>query len=100
MLVLLNLGHINDSSVLHISSDYPVEHLSDLVRSDELNVGNNVMLSTEIQHLLRLFDATNERSSHGSALSDARKEVQTNGVWRRSDCDKLPIQLRSSYHTV
>ena len=56
---LLNLGHINDSSVLHIGSDDAIIHLSDLVRSDELNVGDDIVLATKFQHLLRLLDAAN-----------------------------------------
>ena len=59
LLLYLNLSHIDDGSVLHISSDNAIIHLSDLIRSDELNVGDDIVLATKFQHLLRLLDAAN-----------------------------------------
>ena len=51
--------HIDHKPVLHIRLQYPFIRFIHLVHTDDLHIGNDIVLSAEIKHLLRFADAAN-----------------------------------------
>src|SRR5262245_787456 len=59
---LLQGGHVHDEAVFHVALRQPVEGLVDLLDRNHLDVGRDAVLRAEVQHLLGLPDAADDRS--------------------------------------
>lgn len=65
----LNQGALNvdHKSVVDIILDQPVHCSVDIVNRNGLNLRENVVLATEVQHFLSLLDSTNAAASNPQA---------------------------------
>jgi hypothetical protein len=57
-----DVRHVDDEAVLHVALQQPLVGLVDLLHRDELDVGGDVVLAAEVEHLLGLADAADERA--------------------------------------
>jgi hypothetical protein len=53
--------HVDREAVLHVGLDHPFVRLVDLLDRDDLDVGRNVVLAAEVEHLLGLGNAADVR---------------------------------------
>src|SRR5215210_2378814 len=49
--------HVDGEAVLHVRLEHPLVGLVDLLDRDHLDIGSDVVLSAEVEHLLRLGNA-------------------------------------------
>ena len=55
-------GGVDHEAVPDVTADDPVVGVVDLIAADDLDLGAQAMLSTEVQHLLRFSDAADRRT--------------------------------------
>src|SRR5438128_1721784 len=60
--LLLQGSHVDHEAVLHVALQDAIVSLVDLLDRDDFDVGNDIVLPAEIEHLLRFGDAADERS--------------------------------------
>ena len=66
-------GHVDHEAVFHVALEHAFVGFVDLVHADQLDVGGDVMLTAEIEHLLRLSEAADERAREAPAPKDQRE---------------------------
>ncbi len=54
------LANVNHESIFDIASLHPLIGKIDVLHRDDLDIGHDLMLTTKIQHLLRLFNAAHQ----------------------------------------
>ena len=59
-ILILQAFHINYKSVFHIAFQHSLVSFINVLHFDDLNIRNDIMLATEIQHLLGFLDAANQ----------------------------------------
>ena len=79
--LIFERGHVNHEPVLHIATHRALVGLVDVVHRDGLNITRDVLLATEVQHLLGLLDATNQRPGDGCTLADQRGLTDGDRHW-------------------
>src|SRR5271166_1389241 len=55
--LLLQRRHVNHEAILHVALHQAFVGFVDFLNGDDLDVGDNAMFRTEVEHLLRLPDA-------------------------------------------
>ena len=55
--LILQTFHIDDESVFHITFQHSFISIIDILDVDNFYIRNNILLATEIQHLLSFLDA-------------------------------------------
>src|ERR1700760_3602875 len=58
----LERRHVDGEAVFHIRFQQSLISFVDLLDRDDFNVGGDVVLAAEVEHLLRLRDAANQRT--------------------------------------
>src|SRR6266702_14441 len=84
---------VENEAVLHISLDHAFPRISNLVEARHLDVGDDVVLAAEVQHLLRLRNAANHRTREVLA-SHNREGVNRERLLRNSHGAKGSIPLQ------
>ena len=84
-------GGVNHKAVLHIGLHHAVIGLTDLVPADELVGADDVVLSAEVQHLLRLANAANEGACDRLALGDDGEGMEVQRLCRHSNHHELAV---------
>src|SRR6266480_4307583 len=65
--------HINYKPVLHVALQHPFVSLVNLIDRNHLHITGDPVLGTEIEHLLRLWNSTDERAHQIASSPDQRK---------------------------
>src|SRR5664279_5534340 len=64
---------IDHEAVFHVVLEHPRVRLVDLLNRDHLDVGDDTVLSTEIEHLLRFPDPANPGAGQRGAAAEQRE---------------------------
>src|SRR5262245_6216160 len=67
---LLEGGHVDDEAVAHVLAEQTLVRLVDLAHRDQLDVRRDLVGGAEIEHLLRLGDAADQRAREAAAPRD------------------------------
>src|SRR5208282_4208745 len=70
--------HVDDKTVAHVALDHPFVSFVHFLNRNLFDVGCNVMLSAEIEHLLGFFDASDHGTREAAAFYDQWKRAQRN----------------------
>src|SRR5882762_8842467 len=78
--LLLQRSHIDDETVLHVALQQAVVGFVDLLDVDHLDIAHDVVFAAEVQHLLGLGDASDQRTrklpaSHNQAERRDRQRL-------------------------
>ena len=57
-----NISHIDDCSVVDIALNDLIMRLADLLRLDHLDLAHYIVFTAEVEHLLSLLSATDQRA--------------------------------------
>ncbi len=85
--------HIDNEAVLHVALDDPVIGFVDLLDRDHLDVADDAVLGAEIEHLLGLRDATNERTREMTPREDHAEGMERQRLFRHTDDNKITVEL-------
>src|SRR4051794_21536401 len=66
----LEARHVDREAVLDVRLEQPLVGLVDLLDGDDLDVGGDVVLAAEVEHLLRLRDAADVRAGYAAVAED------------------------------
>lgn len=77
---------------MNIRGEDSLVSLVDIFGGDDLDLGTNFVLGTEIKHFLSLADAADHRSGKGTTTRNQRKGVDWQRLGRSADVDQRPIQ--------
>ena len=75
--------------------EQPLVGLVDLLNRDDLDVGGDVVLAAEVEHLLRLGDAADERAGEAAAAQDQRKGGDRERLRRRADEREVAVAAQA-----
>jgi hypothetical protein len=81
----LQRSHVDHKAILHIALEQTLISLVDLLDRDDLDVRGDLMLSAKVQHLLRLLNATDGRSSQPATFEYQGKSRDRQRVFGRTD---------------
>ena len=84
-------GGVDHKAILHIRLHHTVVGLRDLIAADDLMRAGDVVLSAEVQHLLRLTDAADEGSRDGLSLGNDGKGMEVKGLSGSPHHHKLAV---------
>jgi hypothetical protein len=87
----LDRGGVDHEAVLHVARHRAVVRGVNLLGRDELDVAEDVVLAAEVQHLLGLADAADQRPGHCYALEDQRRGGQHQRGRRHAYDDELAV---------
>src|SRR5512135_1548659 len=76
-LLLLRQGrHVDDEAIFYVAPKHPFVSLIDLLDRDLLDVGHDVVLPAEIEHLLGLSDPPDQRTGKLPTPEDQASDVR------------------------
>lgn len=55
--------HIDDKTIFNVSLEHTGKGGFDILATDRFNIGGNIVLAAEVQHLLRFLNAANRRTA-------------------------------------
>ena len=73
-------SHVDREAVLHVGLEQPLVGFVDLLNGDDFDVGGDVVLAAEVEHLLRLGDAADGRARETATPQDEAEA---------GDCERL-----------
>jgi hypothetical protein len=77
-------SHIDGEAVLHIGFGQSLVGFVDLLDGDDFDVGGNVVLTAEVEHLLGLCDTPDERAREAAASEDEAEDGDGQRLFRRA----------------
>jgi hypothetical protein len=75
-------GGVDDEAVADVLCQDPLVRFVDLVGSDDLDLGAELALGAEVEHLLGLADPSDRGAGEGAATEDQREHVDGQRVGR------------------
>src|ERR1039458_10250823 len=81
----LERSHVDREAVLHIRLEQSLVSLVDLLDRNNFDIGGNVVLSTEIEHLLGFGYTADRRTGEAATTHDKAECGNREGLVRRSD---------------
>ena len=70
-------SHVDREAVFHVALEHPLVGFVDLLDRDDFDVGSDVVLAAEVEHLLRLGDAADGRAGQAAAGRMIRPNAAT-----------------------
>jgi hypothetical protein len=87
----LDRGGVDDEAILHVTRHSAVIAALDIFGPNELNVAGDVVATTEVQHLLGLWEASDEGASHLGAGEDELGAAEVDVARRGTNNDELSV---------
>src|SRR6266852_3710712 len=78
-------SHVDRKAVLHIGLEQSLVSFVDLLDWDNFDIGNDVVLSAEIEHLLGLGDPADGRAGEAASPHDQAERGNGERLLRRAD---------------
>src|ERR1700738_429082 len=78
-------AHIDRKAVFHVAAQHPLIGFVDLLNGDDFHVRDYLMLGAEIEHLLRLGYAADQRTSKIAAFEDEAEDFDRHGLFGGAD---------------
>lgn len=78
-------AHVDRKAVLHVAAQHPLIGFVDLLNRDYLHVRDNLMLGAEIEHLLRLGYAADQRAGEIAAFEDEAEDFDRHRLFGGAD---------------
>jgi CubicO group peptidase (beta-lactamase class C family) len=76
LLLRLQRRHVDDETVFHVAAYDPLPGSVDVLHRSHFDLGHDVALRAEIEHLLRFLDSTDARAGDGTALHEKIKDLR------------------------
>src|SRR6185312_1017916 len=80
----LQRRHIDYKAILDVALEHAIVSLVDLLNWNHLDVGSDVVLAAEIEHLLRFRDSADKRAGELATLVDQAEHLNGQWLWRAS----------------
>ena len=87
-------SHVDGEAVLHIGLDQSLVGLVDLLDRDDFDIGGDVVLAAEVEHLLGLGDAADERTGEAATPEEQRKGRNGKRLLRRADKGDVAVAAK------
>ena len=83
--------HVDGEAVLHVGLEQPLVGFVDLLDGDDFDVGGDVVLAAEVEHLLRLGDAADGRAGEAAAAQDEAEGGDRQRLRRGTDEGQVAV---------
>src|ERR1700733_11565917 len=87
-------SHVDGEAVLDIGLEQAVVGLVDFLNGNDFDVGGDVVLTAEVEHLLGLGNAANGRAGKAAAADDQRKSSDGKRFFRRANESEVAIAAK------
>ena len=84
-------GHVDGEAVLHVGLDQSLVGFVDFLDGNDFDVGGDVVLAAEVEHLLGFGDATDGRAGEAAAAHDEGEGRDGQRLFRRADQGDVAI---------
>ena len=91
---LLQRGDIDDEAVFHITLEQPLVGFVDLLRPNHFDIGGDIMLGAEIEHLLSLKSAADAGAGDLPPLRQQAKDFDRQRFFRRTHHGQRAVALQ------
>ena len=84
-------SHVDREAVLHIGLEQSLVGFVDLLDRDDFDIGGDVVLAAEVEHLLGFGDAADGRAGEAAAAHDQAEDGNGERLLRRADQGEVAV---------
>jgi hypothetical protein len=91
---LLQRSHVNDEAIFYVALEEALVRCIDLLSANQFDIGGNIVLGAEVEHLLGLTDAADAGSGELSPFHQQAEDRDGQRLFRRADQSHGSVPLQ------